>query len=203
MYSVKEHFLYLNGKRVAYLPSPNRGGRIEPTLIVIHYTGDNSPEGALSWLTAEVSQVSAHLVIDKLGKVYQLVPFNRRAFHAGVSEYKGRDSVNGFSIGIENVGFGDEWPDDQVSVLRDVLSALSRAYKIENIVGHSDVAPGRKVDPGPRFPWDKVTDSGVEPAPEPIAVEPAPLPDHPYPAPIPEAGGVVGLLKKLWKAWVR
>lgn len=134
--------------------SPNQSGVIQPTLIVMHYTGDNSLEGALSWLCAPRSQVSAHLVISKEGEVFQLVAFNRKAWHAGNSSWQGRRWVNGFSIGIENVGFGDEWPEAQIQTLLDVVAAIKGNYPIEAVVGHEEVAPGRKVDPGPLFPWN-------------------------------------------------
>lgn len=160
MYSVEEHFLYKDGVPVNYRPSPNHGKEITPTLIVIHYTGDNSEEGAISWLTSPRSGVSAHLVVGKDGKVTQLLPFNWAAWHAGKSEYEGRPYVNNFSIGIENVGVGDDWPDEQIEANRAIIEALYAAYPIENVVGHEDVAPGRKPDPGPRFPWDKVVERG-------------------------------------------
>lgn len=156
-YAVKSHFLFLDGKRVEFRPSPNHGGVIKPRLIVIHYTGDNSLPGALSWLCARQSKVSAHLVIAKDGAVYQLLPLNVAGWHAGASSYNGQSGVNAFSIGIENVGLGDVWPDAQVEANRAVIAALSDAYAIEDIVGHCDVAPGRKIDPGPHYPWDKVT----------------------------------------------
>jgi N-acetylmuramoyl-L-alanine amidase len=157
MFSIQEHFLFQNGEQVPYKPSPNHGKTILPWLIVIHYTGDNSCQGALSWLCSQESKVSAHLVIAKDGTVYQLLPFNVRGWHAGSSEYDGRIDVNGFSIGIENVGIGDEWPDEQIEVNRAVIAALYDAYEIVDCVGHCDVAPGRKVDPGPNYPWGKVT----------------------------------------------
>ena len=157
-FSVKDHFLFFEGKRVEYRPSPNHGKIITPRLIVIHYTGDNSCQGALSWLCAGEAKVSAHLVVAKDGKVYQLVPFNIAAWHAGVSSYNGESGVNAFSIGIENVGIGDVWPEAQVETNRAIIEALSEVYAIEDIVGHCDVAPGRKVDPGPNYPWDKVCD---------------------------------------------
>jgi len=176
-FTVKDHFLYRDGKRVAYWPSPNRSGLLVPEIIVIHYTGDNNLNGALSWLCNPLSKVSAHLVIAKDGKVYQLVPFNVVAWHAGVSAYEGRSGVNKFSIGIENVGFGDVWPAAQVEANRAVIRALTAHYGIEFLVGHEDVAPGRKSDPGPRYPWDEVTA-----APEaPVVVE-----EVPAPVPVPE-----------------
>lgn len=154
---VRDHLLFVDGQQVEFRESPNVERKITPTLIVIHYTGDNSMEGAVSWLCAKRSGVSAHLVIGKDGSIVQLVPFNVVAWHAGRSEYDGRANVNAFSVGIENVGVGDNWPDAQVEAIREVIRALFAAYPMIDVVGHEDVAPGRKIDPGPNFPWDKVT----------------------------------------------
>jgi len=167
-FKVVGHLLYKNGKQVPFRLSPDHGGFITPTLIVIHYTDTSELKSPLSWLTKkDDTEVSAHLIIDKNGEVYQLLPFNVRAYHAGVSEYDGRGSVNGFSIGIENVGTGDVWPDAQVEANRDVISALYDAYEIEDTVGHSSVSPGRKVDPGPNYPWDRVMTIPTETQPDP------------------------------------
>lgn len=156
-YEVFDNLLFINAEPVEFHKSPNHGREITPRIIVIHYTGDNSCQGAVSWLTSARSGVSAHLVVDKDGTIYQLVPFNVAAWHAGKSDYNGQSNVNAFSIGIENVGIGDEWPDTQVEANRQIIAALFANYPIEDVVGHSDVAPGRKVDPGPNYPWDKVT----------------------------------------------
>jgi N-acetylmuramoyl-L-alanine amidase len=155
-YTIREDVLCINGEPVEYRGSPNHGSQIIPRLVVIHYTGDNSLEGALSWLCSPKSGVSAHLVIGKDGTVYQLLPFNIQGWHAGRSAYDGENQVNGFSVGIENVGLGDDWPPDQIETNRAVVAALKNYYPIEDVVGHEDVAPGRKVDPGPNFPWDQV-----------------------------------------------
>ena len=161
-YEVIDHLLYLDGEPVEFVRSPNHGGEITPRIIVIHATGTQGVASPLSWLANSQSGVSAHLVIDKDGTVYQMVPFNYAAWHAGKSEYDGEPNVNNFSIGIENVGMGgnDPWPDKQIDANRDVIAALLDAYEIEDVVGHSDVAipPGRKVDPGPNYPWDKVVE---------------------------------------------
>lgn len=154
---VRDNLLFVDGQPIEYRESPNHGRQITPTLIVIHYTGDDSMEGAVSWLCASSSGVSAHLVIGKDGSIIQLVPFNVSAWHAGKSDYNGRANVNGFSIGIENVGVGDYWPPEQVEAIRAVVEALFAAYPMTDVVGHQDVAPGRKSDPGDRFPWDKIT----------------------------------------------
>lgn len=157
-FEIKDDFLFIDGMQVEYRPSPNHGSQIEPRLIVIHYTGDNSCEGALSWLCSPKSGVSAHLVIDKDGTIYQLLPFNIQGWHSGRSAYNGENQVNGFSVGIECVGTGDnDWRDEQVEAIRAVVEALFAAYPMVDVVGHSDVAPGRKSDPGPYFPWDKIT----------------------------------------------
>jgi N-acetylmuramoyl-L-alanine amidase len=154
MFEIKDNFLYKDGERVSYKESPNHGGEITPEILVIHYTGDNSLQGALSWLTTEKSQVSAHLVIAKTGQVWQLLPFNVKSWHAGVSNYEGRSvggSVNTFSIGIEHVGLGDEWPDAQIEASIGIIKALFEAYNLTDCVGHMDVAPARKADPGPLY----------------------------------------------------
>ena len=208
MYSVRDNFLLKDGVQVKYRPSPNKGDKIVPKLIVIHYTGDNSMEGAVSWLASSKSRVSAHLVIGKDGSVVQLVPFNVVAWHAR-GHYDGL-TVNSNSIGIENVGFGDNWPKAQVEAIRDICSALAVAYPIVEMIGHVDIpdrTPGHD-DPGPRFPWDAVTESPAEPekAPEPPPVAPpAPVPPAPEYAGGPEpevaaekpsvVGAVVDFLK--------
>jgi len=154
---VQDNLLFVDGQPVEFRESPNVGKEITPTFIVIHYTGDNSMEGAVSWLCARKSEVSAHLVIGKAGSIIQLVPFNRVAWHAR-GRYNGL-TVNSHSVGIENVGIGDEWPDEQVEANRAVIEALFRAYPMNDVIGHVDIpdrTPG-KVDPGPNFPWDEVT----------------------------------------------
>lgn len=104
-------------------------------------------------------QVSSHLLIKRNGDIVQFVPFNERAWHAGLSEFKGKSNCNDFSIGIELEG-ADHIPyeDDQYQALAQVTQALMDAYpniSRERLVGHSDIAPGRKTDPGPSFDWQK------------------------------------------------
>lgn len=165
MYEVKDHWLYKDGEMVSVKPSPNYGGVITPEMVVIHYTGDNGT-GGLQWLTSKGSNVSAHLWIAKTGVIWQVLPFNIRAWHAGVSEYDGRSDCNSWSIGIENQGIGDSWPEAQIQANIGVLVALHKAYQINYVVGHSDVAPGRKVDPGPLYPWERIyaglADAGIK-----------------------------------------
>jgi AmpD protein len=104
-------------------------------------------------------KVSSHLLIDRVGKITQFVPFNQRAWHAGVSEFEGRNNCNDFSIGIEMEGADNiAYTDTQYAVLTAVTQALLQAYPLitnDRIVGHMDIAPGRKTDPGPAFDWDR------------------------------------------------
>ena len=103
-------------------------------------------------------KVSSHLFIDREGLLTQFVPFDRAAWHAGVSEFKGRDNCNEFSIGIELEGTDDlEYSSNQYKTLIEVTKALMEAYpniSVNNIVGHKDIAPVRKTDPGEAFDWD-------------------------------------------------
>jgi N-acetylmuramoyl-L-alanine amidase len=162
-YTVKDHLLHKDGNPVSWKRSPNIGGLISPRLIVIHYTGDNGTAG-LEWLTTKGSGVSSHLWIGQSGIVWQLAKFNVRCWHAGASYYQDPEDgwetrdVNTWSIGIENQGLGDKWPDKQIQANKGVIRALYRAYGIQDTVGHEDVATpyGRKSDPGPLYPWDKV-----------------------------------------------
>ena len=161
-FTVKNHLLYQDGKLVPQHPAPDRGGKMTPRIIVIHYTATEGLASPLGWLTKKDDTiVSAHLIVDKDGQAYQLVPFNIAAMHAGESWYEGVKWCNAFSIGIENVGTGKTWPDAQIEANRAIIEALFDAYPIEDVVGHEDVAPGRKPDPGPRYPWDKVVEDAT------------------------------------------
>jgi AmpD protein len=104
-------------------------------------------------------QVSAHLLIDRDGIVTQYVPLDRRAWHAGKSEFRGRSNCNDFSIGIELEGLDtDIYTDAQYLALAEVTRAIMQAYPgigVDKITGHSDIAPGRKLDPGPGFDWQR------------------------------------------------
>lgn len=104
-------------------------------------------------------RVSSHLLITRIGEIIQFVPFNLRAWHAGISSYEGRENCNDFSIGIELEGCDHEiFTAEQYHALNQILRTLANEYAItrENIVGHSDIAPGRKTDPGPFFMWNKI-----------------------------------------------
>ncbi len=104
-------------------------------------------------------QVSSHLLIERTGRIVQFVPFSKRAWHAGISEYQGRDNCNDFSLGIELEGTDDEpYTDIQYKQLAEITRAIQACYPaitLDRIVGHCDIAPIRKTDPGPAFDWQK------------------------------------------------
>ena len=163
-----------------FCPSPNhearRDGR-QVDLLLLHYTGMESAEGALDWLTREESRVSAHYLIDEAGRVAQMVPEALRAWHAGVAHWAGEDDINSCSIGIEihNPGpvFGyPDFPEAQMARLETLCLEILERHDIppSRVLAHSDVAPGRKRDPGEKFDWRRLAEAGIG-----LWVEPAPL----------------------------
>lgn len=105
-FAVKNHVLHCDGKPVPQKPTPNIGGALKPSLLIMHYTASQSAKGAISWLCNPNAKASAHLVIDVTGAATQLAPFNRVAWHAGKSVWKRRANCNGFSIGVELANAG-------------------------------------------------------------------------------------------------
>ena len=104
-------------------------------------------------------RVSSHLLINRDGSLVQFVPFNKCAWHAGQSSFEGRDDCNKFSIGIELEGtIKENFTDQQYAILNEIVSLLKREYPVKNIVGHSEIAPNRKKDPGPYFEWNRLND---------------------------------------------
>jgi N-acetylmuramoyl-L-alanine amidase len=168
--------------------SPNSGGEVEHDLLVMHYTAGRSAESSVEWFKNPLANASSHLVVGRDGGIVQVVPFDRVAWHAGISEWQGRSGVNRFSLGIEldNAGklmphgerwrawFGKEYEAEdllvathrneaqeagwhlfteaQLEAAVTVASVLVDRYGLRDVVGHDDVAPFRKVDPGPAFP---------------------------------------------------
>jgi N-acetylmuramoyl-L-alanine amidase len=162
------------------IASPNHGERRDgrmPDMIVLHYTGMPTAEAALTWLTVAESEVSSHYFVWEDGRIVQLVPEERRAWHAGRSVWQGERDINSCSIGIEIVNAGHpgglpEFPSIQIDAVialcRDI--AARRQIVAERVLAHSDVAPVRKVDPGEKFPWEVLAAQGVGHFVEPAAI---------------------------------
>ena len=157
--------------------SPNfqpRPAGTEIDMLVIHYTGMRSAGAALERLCDPGSEVSAHYLIDEAGEVFALVDEENRAWHAGVSSWRGEPNVNSRSIGIELVNPGHEFgyrpfPVAQMAALADLAQGIVARWGIpaRNVVGHSDVAPRRKQDPGELFDWYWLAQRGIGLWPEP------------------------------------
>lgn len=189
MYEIKNHSLFLEGQEVEFIDSPNIGGVIIPQYVIEHFTGATTSASTKSWFKVKKSKVSAHLLIDRDGKVTQFVRFNLKAWHAGESSWGTLKGLNSHSIGIElvNVGrvtkVGDKFffgkieiPADQVikrrhknesvesywqtyteaqlRACKEITNLLVLTYNLKGVLGHDDIAPGRKADPGPAFPME-------------------------------------------------
>lgn len=142
-------------------PSPNWDDRDTPiSMIVLHYTGMPNAEGAIARLRDPAAKVSCHYLVAEDGTVLRMVAEDKRAWHAGKSHWREVTDVNSASIGIEIVNPGHEWgyrpfPDEQMAALIPLVADIKTRHSITrgNIVGHSDIAPARKRDPGELFPW--------------------------------------------------
>ncbi len=151
-------------------PSPNHGERVgvdAPDMIILHYTGMPDHGQALSWLKNIESQVSSHYFVWPDGRIVQMVPETRRAWHAGKSVWAGETDINSRSIGIEIANAGHPgglptYPEEQIAAVIGLCRDLMERWRIapERVLGHSDVAPRRKVDPGENFPWDRLYREG-------------------------------------------
>jgi len=158
--------------------SPNFDERAEPVdMLILHYTGMKTAAAALDRLCDPEARVSAHYVIEEDGAVWQLVEEERRAWHAGVSRWRGAPLVNGRSIGIELVNPGHEFgyrpfPAAQIDALVELCGGILARHAIppRHVLGHADVAPARKEDPGELFPWQRLAAAG-------IGLWPSPAPD--------------------------
>jgi N-acetylmuramoyl-L-alanine amidase len=162
-------------------PSPNFDARTAPPdILVLHYTGMPTGAAALARLRDPDARVSSHYLVEEDGRIFRLVPEERRAWHAGVSFWKGERNINGVSIGVEIVNPGHEFgyrpfPEAQIAAVTALVADIRTRWQIDNgrIVGHSDVAPDRKDDPGELFPWKRLAEAGhglwVEPPPAPGA----------------------------------
>lgn len=187
---ISNHHLVADANEtVRFESSPNQSSQVSQIYLVMHYTAGVTLEGAVSWFLNPESQASAHLVIGRDGQIVQMVPFNKKAWHAGKSTWGNLEGLNQYSIGIELVNGGKlrkrsdgrwvNWantviPDDEVTIATHksetsstgwheyteiqinsaikVASLLNRSYHFTDVLGHEDISPGRKVDPGPLFP---------------------------------------------------
>ncbi len=171
----------MNGARVPdspvadeFIASPNHGERRgfhRPDAVILHYTGMPTGAQALAWLCDPASEVSSHYFVWEDGRVVQLVAEDRRAWHAGRGVWKGQRDLNSASIGVEIVNPGHSLSEDdpppfpgaQVEAVIALLTDVAARHRIapERILAHSDIAPGRKRDPGERFPWDALARAGI------------------------------------------
>lgn len=149
-------------------PSPNYDERkdSEISTIILHYTGMQTAEEALERLTSEESKVSSHYTVDEDGTIYAHVDEKDRAWHAGVSYWRGVRDMNAASIGIEIVNPGHEFgyrdfPQVQIDAVKELCLDIQKRHDIEDVLAHSDIAPDRKEDPGELFPWKELSDSGI------------------------------------------
>lgn len=163
--------------RIEERASPNhnerRGRPLD--LLVLHYTGMTSAAAALERLCDPAAEVSAHYLVEEDGRVWRLVPDERRAWHAGRAYWAGESDVNARSIGVEIVNPGHEFgyrdfPPEQIEAVFELCLGLLRRHRIPaaRVVGHSDVAPLRKQDPGERFPWPALAAAGIGLWPPPL-----------------------------------
>src|SRR5919109_1248523 len=161
------------------IASPNYGDRNNgraADMILLHYTGMPDVEGAIAQLCTPGTDVSAHYIVLEDGRIVQWGPEAKRALHAGVSSWAGEDDINSCSIGIEIVNRGHDWgypdfPSRQIAAVTALCRGimLRREVPGHRVLAHSDVAPSRKKDPGEKFPWHSLANSGVghwvQPAP--------------------------------------
>lgn len=163
-----------------WLASPNFGERrdgLKPEILLLHYTGMATGQAAQDWLCNPASSVSCHYIVHEDGRIVQMVRETHRAWHAGRAWWGGRSDVNSRSIGIEIVNVGHEgglppFPDAQIEAVIALSRGIVGRHALADalVLAHSDVAPGRKRDPGERFPWAGLAQEGVG-----LFVPPAPL----------------------------
>ena len=168
-------------RKIDQRPSPNhdtRGGA-DMDILLMHYTGMETGEAAIERLCSGEAGVSSHYVVEEDGRIFQLVEEAERAWHAGVSWWAGDENINAKSIGIEIVNPGHEFgyrvfPKEQIDAVIELSLDIQSRHSIppNRILGHSDVAPTRKQDPGELFPWQRLALKGVGQFIDPGSVEP-------------------------------
>jgi len=175
---------------VTYRDAADKGDFLTPSFLVMHFTAGGSTQGSVNWLTSKDQHyLSAHVIISREGELIQTVPFNRKAYHAGLSQWKDLRFLNNYSIGIELANWGycgkasvpkswtdyelsksdciwethkygqpegwwEKFPKAQINAATELAKLLYEAYPIQEILGHDDISPGRKTDPGPAFPMN-------------------------------------------------
>ncbi|HHI88691.1 MAG TPA: N-acetylmuramoyl-L-alanine amidase [Hellea balneolensis] len=150
-------------------PSPNFDERaLAISMLVLHYTGMKDGPAALSHMQSKAAKVAAHYMVEEDGRIFRLVGEDKRAWHAGVSHWRGVTDVNSASIGIEIVNGGHdfglpEYPERQIEAVIALSRDIKKRHNISdfNIVAHSDIAPERKQDPGEKFPWAQLADADI------------------------------------------
>ena len=162
-------FLKKSSKPLHY---EDRAKGVKPSIIIMHYTGMETMTAARERLTDPTSKVSAHYLVDTNGTVFDLVPEDKRAWHAGLSFWHGETDINSHSIGVEMVNTGHEFgykpfPDAQMQAVLTLCHGIQSRHKIEHVLGHSDIAPERKKDPGELFNWEWLAGQGVGLWPKP------------------------------------
>jgi N-acetylmuramoyl-L-alanine amidase len=167
--------------RIIEAPSPNFNERLHPLdMLVLHYTGMENGPAALDRLRGpKEPRVSAHYMVEEDGSVFALVAEDKRAWHAGRSSWQGQEDLNSRSVGIEIVNGGHDYglppyPDIQIAAVIELCQGILARWPIPptRVVAHSDIAPGRKEDPGELFPWKRLADAGVGFWPERARPEP-------------------------------
>ncbi len=168
----------LTASKLIWHPSPNFGPRrdgLTPQFVVLHYTAMASAEAALERLCDPEAEVSAHYLIGRDGTCWRLVEESERAWHAGQGSWHGLDDLNSRSVGIELDNRGNEpFPEPLMCVLENLLSEILQRWALppDAVIAHSDLAPGRKRDPGPRFDWARLARQRLAaPTPKPMRFE--------------------------------
>ncbi|WP_273145585.1 N-acetylmuramoyl-L-alanine amidase [Oceanicaulis alexandrii] len=150
-------------------PSPNfNDRRLPPSMLVLHYTGMETGDAAIERLCDPEFSVSAHYVVEEDGRVFQLVSEDKRAWHAGKGVWRGCSDINSASIGVEIVNGGHDfglpdYPEAQIEAVLALCQGILARHPIKacDVIGHSDLAPDRKQDPGEKFPWKRFAEAGV------------------------------------------
>ncbi len=160
--------------RVNAAPSPNFNDRDQSVdMLVLHYTGMETGQAALERMSDPAAEVSAHYMVWEDGTISQLVGEDKRAWHAGIAHWQGDSNINSRSIGVEIVNGGHDWPqkdgtlppfpEAQIEAVIELCQGILGRWTIPHsrIVGHSDIAPTRKADPGEHFPWKRLAEAGI------------------------------------------